>query len=112
MTDAELMEEFIMDKLIEDPEFRVEQLTQDTTADEEWIKSQEKEQENDFLKQVYEGKLKKKEAKKQVADLVKPTGLSPVEAARQKATVKSKIKPPAPLGGTDEEFEDVFRETK
>lgn len=97
-----------MDKLIEDPEFKLESLTRDTTSDDEWMLQQENDADEDILKQVFEGKFKKLE--KKAESKVKPSGLSPIEAARQKVSVKKKITDKTtPLGGED--FEEVFRET-
>jgi len=108
MTDSEILEEFILDKLIENPEFKLESLTRDTTSDDEWMLTQDKNADEELLKQVFEGKLKKQEKKSEAK--VKPSGLSPIEAVRQKVSVKTKLTDKTtPLGG--EEFEEVFRET-
>jgi hypothetical protein len=114
---TEIRKEFLLHHISENPDFRLEDLEKTTTSDEEWVKSQEFEHTNEILKQAFEGKLKALQQKSGESDKVKPTGLSPLEAARNKVKVsmKSKFDKPIPipssLGGNDEEFEEVFRET-
>lgn len=116
MTQEDIHTEYFMHLLEENPEFKLEDLERTTSSDEEWIKDQQREHLNEVLKKAFEGKLE--ELKKAAEELgkIKPSGLSPLETARNKVKVslKSKFnKPislPASLGG-DDEFEEIIRET-
>lgn len=116
MTQEDIHTEYFMYLLEENPEFKLEDLEKTTSSDEEWINAQLREHTNEVLKKAFEGKLE--QLKKAAEDLerIKPSGLSPLEAARNKVKVslKSKFsKPislPASLGG-DDEFEEIIRET-
>jgi hypothetical protein len=106
MTLDEIKEEFFLDRLSENPEFKLESLTHDTTADEEWMLAQEKEQIDETLKKVFEGKLKPNTEDKS-------SKLDKIEAVRNKVkvSVKPKLIPKIEsLGGDDGDFETVFKE--
>jgi hypothetical protein len=116
MTQEDIHTEYFMYILEENPGFKLEDLDRTSTSDEEWMKDQQREHTNEVLKKAFEGKLD--ELKKAAEELgkIKPSGLSPLEAARNKVKVslKSKfnkqINLPASLGG-DDEFEEIIRET-
>jgi hypothetical protein len=112
MTMEDIKKEFFLDQLADNPEFKLEDFSRDTTADEEWIKQQERENTNEVLKDVFDGKFKPVEVRKE--DKVRPTGMSPIEATRNKVKVQTKskfVEKFIPLGGSDGEFEEVYRET-
>lgn len=114
MSMLEIQKDFLLHHISEHPDFKIEDLDKTSTSDEEWLKSQEFSHTYEILKQVFEGKLKELQQKSGESNKIKPSGLSPLEVARNKVKVsmKSKFdKPipiPSPLGGDDEE---VFRET-
>jgi hypothetical protein len=115
MTPNEIRKEFLLHHIDENPGFKLEDLENTSTSDDDWIKSQEFEHTYEVLKKVFEGKMKEFQQKSGESDKVKPTGLNPVEAARNrvKVSMKSKfdkqIPVPSSLGGDDEEV--IFRET-
>ncbi len=112
-----IKEEFLLDRLSENPEFKLEDLDQKTlTSDEEWVRKQEFEHTNETLKKVFEGKIEEPKKPSKESEQIKASGLNPIEMARLKAKVRMKskfekpISVPEPLGGNDEEFEEVYRE--
>jgi len=112
MTQEGFRKEFLLEQVDKNPEFSVQDFEKDDSiSNEEWMKQQEIENTDELLKQVFEGKLKP-EVKEKEGKKIMASGLSPVEMARNKVKVsmKSKFEPIA-LGGINEEFEEVFRET-
>ena len=111
MTPETIKKEFFLERLSENPEFKLEDMEKDNSADDDWMKMQESDSTNEFLKNIFEGKIK--EDKPKIETKVMASGLSPIEMARNKVkvSVKSKFDKPLALGGDDEEFEEVFRET-
>jgi hypothetical protein len=117
MTLEDIQKEFIMERLADNPEFRLEDLEKNASAsDEEWMNLQIAEGIDSSLKDIFEGKVKPvaERPKTPTDGRLRPSGMSPVEAARQRATAKARLQARAVADntlGSDYEFEEVVKDT-
>jgi hypothetical protein len=59
MTHSEILEDYLVDKIEENPELKLEMLTHDKTLDSAWLEEQQQAEINEALKQTFSKNNKK-----------------------------------------------------
>jgi hypothetical protein len=115
MTPEDIRKEFFVHQLLENPNFKAEDLYRDTTDDDNWQQSHEDAYINEMLKRQFEGTIEPPKTPKQLAQVIRPTGESPIERARNRVTASIKtpinLSLPPLLNSQFSDFEEVYRET-